>query len=166
MQDQSAIREAYNQASQAYASKFIDELEGKPRDREMLQQFVKHIGQGRILDLGCGPGHTTAYIHSLGGKATGIDLSPCMIEQAKQIFPDCSLQLATSRTLTQAESVGGILAFYCIVISKKHSYCQRLPSLSKSSQIPGLCYWHSMLELKLLEPKTFLGRKQCSIFDF
>ncbi len=30
MQDQSAVREAYNQASKAYARKFIDELEGNP----------------------------------------------------------------------------------------------------------------------------------------
>jgi SAM-dependent methyltransferase len=112
-----AIQIAYDCASEAYARKFLDELDHKPLDREWLGQFAASVGPGRpVLDLGCGPGHTTAYLTSFGLTATGIDLSPRMVEQAAERFPQARFEVGDFLALEhEAESVVGILAFYCIV---------------------------------------------------
>jgi SAM-dependent methyltransferase len=112
-----AIRTAYDSASEAYARKFLDELDHKPLDREWLGEFASRVGPGRpVLDLGCGPGHTTAYLTALGLLATGIDLSPRMVEQAAARFPQARFEVGDFLALRyEPGSAAGILALYCIV---------------------------------------------------
>lgn len=112
-----SIRLAYDLASQEYFRKFIDELECKPFDRKLLQQFTNRIVTGKpVLDIGCGPGHTTAHLASLGLKATGVDLSSKLIEIAKAAFPQSSFEVGNFFDLShKSSSIGGVLAFYCIV---------------------------------------------------
>ncbi|MBS0204054.1 MAG: class I SAM-dependent methyltransferase [Planctomycetes bacterium] len=112
-----SIRSAYDMASAAYARKFIDELNHKPLDRELLERFAGLIGAGQpVLDLGCGPGHTTAHLTSLGLKVTGVDLSSKMIEHAASIFPQSCFEVGDFLCLSRdASSIAGMLAFYCIV---------------------------------------------------
>ncbi len=111
------IRQAYDIASEAYAHKFVNELDHKPLDRELLSQFAALVGtEPPVLDLGCGPGHTTEYLTSLGLHATGVDLSPRMIENAARLFPKSQFEVGDFCALRhESSSVGGILAFYCIV---------------------------------------------------
>lgn len=111
------IRTAYDLASEAYVEKFIDELNHKPRDLELLQEFASLVGAGnRVLDLGCGPGHTTAQLASLGLKAVGVDLSSEMAAKATKLFPNVDFTTGDFCQLpNQDNSVDGILAFYCIV---------------------------------------------------
>lgn len=50
-------------------------------------EFIKLVkNDGRILDLGCGPGHHSKYLSNLDFKVTGIDLSSEMIKLAKREF--------------------------------------------------------------------------------
>ncbi|MCA9077409.1 MAG: class I SAM-dependent methyltransferase [Planctomycetaceae bacterium] len=112
-----SIRSAYDTASAAYARAFLAELDHKPFDRELLKQFAESVGVGQtVLDIGCGPGHTTAHLNSLGLAATGVDLSPKMIDLATVTFPQVSFEVGDFFALErQPSSVAGILAFYCIV---------------------------------------------------
>ncbi len=112
-----SVRAAYDIASEAYASKFVDELDHKPIDRDLLQQFAAIVGAERpVLDVGCGPGHTTAHLTALGLKATGVDLSPKMIEIASRTFPQSRFEVGDFCSLRhESSSIAGILAFYCIV---------------------------------------------------
>lgn len=112
-----SVRAAYDIASEAYARKFVRELDHKPLDRELLQQFATLVGTERpVLDLGCGPGHTTGHLTSLRLKTTGVDLSPKMVEVASRMFPQSRFEVGDFLSLRQATaSVAGILAFYCIV---------------------------------------------------
>ncbi len=111
------VRLAYDLACHAYAEAFIDELQHKPRDCELLEQFATRVGPSeRVLDLGCGPGHTTAHLHSLGLRPTGVDLSPQMIATATTLFPHVEFATGDFFQLTHDDcSVAGILALYCIV---------------------------------------------------
>ncbi|MEK6257412.1 MAG: class I SAM-dependent methyltransferase [Planctomycetota bacterium] len=111
------LRSAYDLASAEYARKFVHELDHKPLDREWLKEFADTIGSGRkVLDIGCGPGHTTAHLTSLGLNATGVDLSPKMIEIASRTFPQSRFEVGDFFSLRrESSSVAGILAFYCIV---------------------------------------------------
>jgi SAM-dependent methyltransferase len=111
------IQGAYDAAADTYADRFLNELEYKPRDVELLQQFVSIVGPGqRVLDLGCGPGHTTAHLSSLGLKPVGVDLSPEMIAKAASLFPTVDFTTGDFFELPDDDdSVAGLLAFYCIV---------------------------------------------------
>ena len=71
---------------------FGDELAGKPLDRALLAAFVETVS-GPVADLGCGPGHVTAHLHSLGCQAFGIDLSPEMVGVARRAYPAVCLLL-------------------------------------------------------------------------
>ncbi len=116
-QSRSEIRAAYDTASQAYADSFLDEMQHKPADVELLKQFVSLVGDGnRVLDLGCGPGHTTAHLDSLGITPIGVDLSPQMIAKASTLFPHLEFTVGDFFQLPHNDnSVSGLLGFYCIV---------------------------------------------------
>src|SRR6476620_1762580 len=116
-QARASVREAYDIASDAYARKFLNELDHKPLDREWLAEFASLVGRERpVLDLGCGPGHTTAYLTSLGLSVTGVDLSPKMIEKASECFPHARFAVGDLFALPcESSSVAAILALYCIV---------------------------------------------------
>jgi SAM-dependent methyltransferase len=50
-----------------------------------ITEFIKTVKtDGKILDLGCGPGHHSKYFSSLGFDVVGIDLSIAMIEIARR----------------------------------------------------------------------------------
>lgn len=66
---------------------------------EARHAFVWQLGEGviklldpkpaeRILDLGCGTGQLTRKIADSGAEAVGLDVSPEMIGQARQNFPE------------------------------------------------------------------------------
>src|SRR5688572_3556885 len=112
---QAAIRTAYDLACEAYARKFINELDHKPLDREYLEHFASLVGAaGPVLDLGCGPGHTTAHLTSLGLLSTGVDLSPKMVEKALASFPQSRFVVGDFFALeNESSSIAGILALYC-----------------------------------------------------
>lgn len=111
------IRRAYDLACEVYAREFVNELNHKPADVELLRQFASRVGAGGlVLDLGCGPGHTTAHLASLGLRPIGIDLSPGMIAKATSLFPNVEFTVGDFFQLRDPDSsVNGILAFYCIV---------------------------------------------------
>jgi SAM-dependent methyltransferase len=133
---QAFLRAVYGKASEAYARKFLHELDHKPFDRELLKEFAALVGQERpVLDLGCGPGHTTAHLAALGVQATGVDLSPRMLEIAARIFPGSRFEVGDFFALEcEPSSLAGLLAFYCIV------------HLSLDQLVPAFVEWHRVLE--------------------
>jgi len=40
----------------------------------MLDCFVELVGTGRVADVGCGPGHVTAFLAERHADVVGIDL--------------------------------------------------------------------------------------------
>jgi ubiquinone/menaquinone biosynthesis C-methylase UbiE len=69
-----------------------------------------------VLDVGCGPGHLTAHLRSLGVDATGIDLVPEFIDHARATYPDARFELGSmQQLLVPDESVTGVLAWYSLI---------------------------------------------------
>ncbi len=83
-------------------------------ERVLVQQFLPK--EGNILDIGCGAGRTTIPLSQLGYSVHGIDLSPNMIEAAKEQSVKYNLKIdfnemnATSLTFAD-ESFDGVLFF-------------------------------------------------------
>jgi SAM-dependent methyltransferase len=108
---------SYDRLADAYAQRIYDELDGKPFDRALLDRFADQVrGHGVVLDLGCGPGHVARYLHRRGVKVVGVDLSPGMIEIARDRTPEIDFRVGDmlALDLTDAGATGGV-AFYSLI---------------------------------------------------
>lgn len=112
-------REAYDAAALTYAQLFRDSLRDSPLDRAILGAFAEVVGasgNGRVADLGCGPGHITAHLEELGLAAFGVDASPAMIELARQTYPGPRFDVGSMAALDIADGVlGGVLSRWSII---------------------------------------------------
>ncbi len=116
--DAESVRANYDRIAGAYASHYANELLHKPIDRELLTRFAGEVKvRGDVCDVGCGPGHIARYLRDAGlANVFGLDLSPRMIEQARQLNAGIPFQVGNMMTLDlRDESLGGIVAFYAIV---------------------------------------------------
>ncbi|GIH67691.1 class I SAM-dependent methyltransferase [Microbispora siamensis] len=120
-------REAYDAAASTYAQLFRDSLRDSPLDRAILGVFAEVVsasGDGRVADLGCGPGYVTAYLDELGLAAFGVDASPEMIKLARQAYPGLRFDVGSMTALNIADGVlGGVLSRWSII----HTPPQALP---------------------------------------
>ena len=75
---------------------------------------AKPSSRSKILDIGCGTGHHVASIGSKGLDVIGIDISPSMINKAKENFPDYKFEVGDAKngTLFQPDSFTHILCMY------------------------------------------------------
>jgi SAM-dependent methyltransferase len=118
---QDRTRASYDAVAAAYAEALGDELGGKPLDRALLAVFAEQVrdvgrGESRVWDVGCGPGHVTAFLAGLGLRAAGIDLSGEMIEQAAKRHPDLEFSTGSMTALPAAgASWDGLVSFYSLI---------------------------------------------------
>lgn len=106
----------YDAVAEAYADRFGDELDHKPFDRWLLERVAE--AEGPVADVGCGSGHTTAFLAAAGARVTGIDVSPAMIAVARERFPDCRFEVGDLRRLLKPPAAAGwaaITAFHALV---------------------------------------------------
>src|ERR1700683_3165840 len=122
-----SIRESYDRLAGEYARRLFNELQRKPLDRELLDRFAAQVvGRGEVCDMGCGPGQVARYLRDAGATVFGLDLSPRMLEQARQLNPDISFREGNMMSLNLPDgTLAGIVAFYAIVNIPKES----LPSV-------------------------------------
>jgi SAM-dependent methyltransferase len=107
------LRSTYDHVAGKYETRFVDELEGKPRDRELLSKFAGSVDDP-VVEIGCGPGHVGAFVRARGRRVVGLDLSLEMVRLASTRL-DAAL-IADMRSLPFASSrVGGLLAFYSLI---------------------------------------------------
>jgi SAM-dependent methyltransferase len=112
------VRQSYDRIAAAYARHYADELRHKPLDRELLTRFAASLkNRGDVSDMGCGPGHVARHLRDAGlARVFGLDLSPAMVEQARQLNPDILFSVGNMLALDlQDRSLAGIVAFYAIV---------------------------------------------------
>jgi predicted acetyltransferase len=102
------VRDAYAAVAGRYIELFGAVRQSHPDD---LAFIGRHLA-GTVLDVGCGPGHLTAHLRSLGVAATGIDPVPEFVAHARAAFPDGDYRLGTMDELTPAD---GILAWYSLI---------------------------------------------------
>jgi SAM-dependent methyltransferase len=112
-----SLKAGYNKVAGHYVERIFSELDHKPLDRLLLDQFAEGVGRsGRVCDLGCGPGHVTNYVHRRGVNVFGIDLSSAMVDQARQLCPGIEFKTGNMLSLElEPESLAGIIAFYSII---------------------------------------------------
>jgi ubiquinone/menaquinone biosynthesis C-methylase UbiE len=112
-----SVRESYDRIAEEYARRIADELRHKPLDRQLLNRFAAQIRpNGRVCDMGCGPGHVARYLCDAGVSAWGLDLSSGMVEQARRLNPGTEFRQGNMLALDLPDNaLAGIVAFYAIV---------------------------------------------------
>lgn len=110
-----ATRDSYDAVAAVYAAKLSDELAGKPMDRAWLAAIARR-SKGLLGDLGCGPGHVTAFLADAGADVVGLDLSPGMVAQARRAHPALRFEVADILALGAAPGrFAGLVAMYSLI---------------------------------------------------
>ncbi|MGC5011359.1 class I SAM-dependent DNA methyltransferase [Streptosporangium sp. DT93] len=114
-----ATRAGYDDAAVPYAELIAARFFDNPLDHAMISVFagmVRAAGDGPVADVGCGPGHVTAYLRSLDVTAFGVDLSPEMVALARAAHPELRFEVGRMEALeVEDASLSGILANYSII---------------------------------------------------
>lgn len=109
--------ESYDRVAERYAEQFVNELDRKPFDRDLLDRYADAVrGRGKVCDIGCGPGHVARYLQARGVEVLGLDVSPGMVEVARQLDPGIPFDQSDMRALDLPDaSLAGVVAFYSII---------------------------------------------------
>lgn len=106
---------SYDTVAESYADFVSDALEKEPYLKAALTLFATQL-DGPAVDVGCGPGHFTAYLASLGVDASGVDLSPGMVDLARRSHPQLRFEVGSMTDLALPDaSVAGVLASWSLI---------------------------------------------------
>ncbi|GAB3834290.1 class I SAM-dependent methyltransferase [Dactylosporangium cerinum] len=109
------VRDAYTAIADIYIGLFGTSEQVHAEDLAFIGRHLT-IRPGTVLDAGCGPGHITGYLRSLGVDARGIDMVPEFIAYAKAAHPDGEYQLGSIRHLDLEDgSLAGVLAWFSLI---------------------------------------------------
>lgn len=109
--DLEAVRASHDRVADAYVDLAVGRLEDQPWLRAGPDAFAGDVaGAGPVLDVGCGPGHVSAYLAGRGLEVRGADLSPRMVAHARSRYPHIGFEVASATDLGLAPaSLGGVL---------------------------------------------------------
>lgn len=110
-----STRRGYDLVAARYAAECADELRGKPLERGLLDAFAEVTAGGPVLDIGCGPGQTSAYLAGRGAQVIGVDLSPvmCSIGHDRTALAFIAADMCALPIRSAAAS--GILCWYALI---------------------------------------------------
>ncbi|GAA1722765.1 class I SAM-dependent methyltransferase [Microbacterium paludicola] len=110
-----SVDAAYGARSAEYTSLFGDISSTHPDDRALVADWATQV-TGPILDLGCGPGQWTGFLHGIGADVSGIDLTPEFVELARSRHPELEFEVGDARRLHHPDgSAAGVLAWYSLI---------------------------------------------------
>jgi SAM-dependent methyltransferase len=135
------VRESYDAVAATYGDRLADELLGQPFERWVLDRVAASAGRGPVVEVGSGPGHVTAYLADAGVAATGLDLSPGMVTEARRRFPDGTYEIGDFRRLMRPPSSPGwaaVLAWYSLIHLASSELSDAVEALMRPTMPGGL----------------------------
>jgi SAM-dependent methyltransferase len=78
------VLDQFAQQAEAYA-RLVETVRGRAPSLDAVLQIVGPVPEDRVLDVGCGPGHRVVALAPLVAEATGFDLTPEMLDQARAV---------------------------------------------------------------------------------
>ncbi|WP_240640914.1 DUF480 domain-containing protein [Nocardioides ferulae] len=112
------VRASYDAVAAAYAERLGDELAGQTFEAWLLDRVAAEAAGGQVVEVGCGPGHVTAHLAAAGADASGLDVSPAMVAEARRRFPEGRYDVGDLRRLMRPNSAAGwsaVLAWYSLI---------------------------------------------------
>ncbi len=134
-----------------YASMVESEKPGKT-----LKSFLNEVAEGgTILDLGCGPGNSSAHMLAMGFDVVATDASPEMVQIAKETH-GVEANIATFDDLEDVNRFDGIWANFSLLHAPKSAFPNYLSAIYKALKPNGV--FHIGMKLGTGEKRDALGR--------
>ncbi len=148
---------SYDVVAQTYEETFLDELDGKPEDRAMLQAFIDAT-TGPIADLGCGPGQIGRFVRSHGRTVVGVDFSAEMARLAARRL-DAALVADIRQLPFGRGSLGGVVALYSLIHLRREELVPALAEIHRVICPGGRLLLSAHEGSGLVEQQEFLGNR-------
>lgn len=108
-------RRAYTARAAEYIELFGSIESVAPVDRELVLGWALSI-DGRIIDVGCGPGQWTGFLADHGVDIDGIDPVAVFVDEARRRQPGRVFRIGRAERLDVGDaSLGGVLAWYSLI---------------------------------------------------
>ena len=142
----------YEMSAQSYLEKVCN----INPDSDLLS-FIKSIkAEGLILDLGCGPGNSSAMMQAAGLNVHASDGSQEMVKLANEIFNVQAVK-ADFNELSDINLYDGVWANFSLLHTPRSEMLQNLIRIHKALKKKG--YLHLGLKIGHGEKRDSLGRK-------
>lgn len=140
----------------AYASRVEDyKAMIKPKPAVSLVAFADALpAGGRVLDLGCGPGHAAKYLAERGFESHAWDASPEMIAAAGG--PGVHTRLAVFEDLTDSSAYDGIYASFSLLHAPRKDFAGHMSRIATALKSGGIL--HLGLKTGTGEERDAIGR--------
>lgn len=114
--------DTYEKIASKYAQQYFDDMADVP----LIDKFLSKLpSQGKILDVGSGPGQFANYMTGKGFEVIGIDFSKEMLTIAKDKVPNVDFRQMDMRQLDFPDNYfDGIFAAYSLI----HIPSEEIPS--------------------------------------
>jgi uncharacterized protein YceH (UPF0502 family) len=134
------VTAAYAAVAASYADHFGAELSDLPFESWFLRRVIELSGGAPVIDAGTGPGHVAAFLTEAGAEATGLDLSPEMIQEARRRHPGVSYEVGDLRRLLRPpnrDGWGAVLAWYSLIHLAPSELPAAIASLARPLRAQG-----------------------------
>ena len=134
-----------------YARRF-----GKAGESPHVKAFLQEVpAGGRVLDLGCGPGHTAAAMEKAGYQVDALDASPELAAIAREQH-GLNVRIATFDQLDDFEHYDGIYANFSLLHAPKADMPGNLARIARALKPQGA--FHIGLKAGTGEKRDTIGR--------
>ncbi|MGW5386740.1 class I SAM-dependent methyltransferase [Nocardia sp. NPDC003963] len=113
----SRTRAGYDAIATAYAEHFGGYLEQNFWNHAVLTAFAESVrDSGPVADIGSGPGWVAAFLAAQGIRVHGIDLSPAMVDMARNSFPEIGFEVGSMTALDIPDGTrAGVVSWYSLI---------------------------------------------------
>jgi SAM-dependent methyltransferase len=122
LDDVASTRAVYDYSAGYYASAVgttVTPAFERPQDRAVLAAFAEDVGasdRANVVDIGCGVGRITSFLHDSGLRMSGIDISHEMVRIAQLSHPHLPFAVSTMTDLPLPDdSLAGAVLWYSII---------------------------------------------------
>lgn len=110
-----SVAHVYGMRAEEYRALFGDIAHVAEPDRRLIERWASGIA-GRVIDVGCGPGHWTDHLRRWGTDVEGVDPVPEFVAGARIRFPGTGYRIARAESLGgETAALGGVLAWYSLI---------------------------------------------------
>jgi SAM-dependent methyltransferase len=133
--------------------RFFVEAKAK-RLLEVAERHLGGLGDTSALDVGCGPGYTDSVLAGRLGELHGTDLSPAMLDRARETNPEVRYELAQAGRLPYADGrfdlVFGICVLHHVAAAERPGFCGELRRVARPGGLVVVFEhnpWHPLVRL-------------------